>query len=157
MRFYNGQHQHWCGIDLHARTMYVCILDAQGQVRVDKNRKATPEAFLEAVAPYREGLSSKRPPCPRAPRTARRPTVVGPVARQPAALDWTRAPAPSPTCPSAWCARRSRVCASPEPGDNGPFEVARHEEAGTRAPMSFWDVEAMPSRSVAQRGGRDPR
>ena len=30
MRFYNGQHRHWCGIDLHARTMYVCILDATG-------------------------------------------------------------------------------------------------------------------------------
>jgi hypothetical protein len=27
MRFYNGTHQHWCGIDLHARTMYACILD----------------------------------------------------------------------------------------------------------------------------------
>jgi len=56
MRFYNGQHPHWCGIDLHARTMYVCILDAQGETLVHKNLKATPEAFLEAVAPYRDGL-----------------------------------------------------------------------------------------------------
>jgi len=56
MRFYNGQHHHWCGIDLHARTMYVCILGSQGEVLVHKNLKATPEAFLEAVAPYREGL-----------------------------------------------------------------------------------------------------
>ena len=56
MRFYNGQHRHWCGIDLHARTMYVCILDAEGQVLVHRNLKATPEAFLEAVRPYREGL-----------------------------------------------------------------------------------------------------
>jgi transposase len=56
MRFYNGQYRHWCGIDLHARTMYVCILDTQGQVLVHKNLKATPEAFLGAVAPYRDGL-----------------------------------------------------------------------------------------------------
>ena len=56
MRFYNGAHQHWCGIDLHARTMYVCILDAQGQVLVHKNLRAAPEAFLETIAPYREGL-----------------------------------------------------------------------------------------------------
>ena len=56
MRFYNGQHQHWCGIDLHARTMYVCILDAAGHVLVHKNLQANPEAFLEAVEPYREGL-----------------------------------------------------------------------------------------------------
>jgi transposase len=56
MRFYNGQHRHWCGIDLHARTMYVCILDTEGQVLVHKNLKACPEAFLEGVASYREGL-----------------------------------------------------------------------------------------------------
>jgi len=56
MRFYNGQHRHWCGIDLHAKTMYVCILDADGQVLVHKNLRATSAAFLEAVAPYREGL-----------------------------------------------------------------------------------------------------
>jgi len=56
MRFYNGQHHHWCGIDLHARTMYICILDAEGQILVHRNLKAGPETFLEAVAPYREGL-----------------------------------------------------------------------------------------------------
>jgi transposase len=56
MRFYNGQHQHWCGIDLHARTMYVCILEAQGQVLLHQNLRAHPEAFLEAIAPYRAGL-----------------------------------------------------------------------------------------------------
>jgi len=56
MRFYNGQHRHWCGIDLHARTMYVCILDAEGQVLVHKNLRTTPEAFLEVIAPYREDL-----------------------------------------------------------------------------------------------------
>jgi transposase len=56
MRFYNGQHRHWCGIDLHARTMYVCILDSDGQVLVHKNLKAEPEALLEVLAPYREEL-----------------------------------------------------------------------------------------------------
>jgi hypothetical protein len=24
MRFYTQQHAHYCGIDLHARTMYLC-------------------------------------------------------------------------------------------------------------------------------------
>jgi transposase len=36
--------------------MYLCILDADGQVLVHQNLRATPEAFLEAIAPYREGL-----------------------------------------------------------------------------------------------------
>jgi hypothetical protein len=30
MRFYNQQHQFYCGIDLHARSMFTHILDQQG-------------------------------------------------------------------------------------------------------------------------------
>jgi transposase len=53
MRFYNGQHQYYCGIDLHVKTMYLCILDGTGQVLVHRNVPSTPAAFLEAIAPYR--------------------------------------------------------------------------------------------------------
>jgi transposase len=56
MRFYNRQHRHYCGIDLHVKTMYVCILDSAGQVLVHRNVKSTPAALLEMVAPYREDL-----------------------------------------------------------------------------------------------------
>ena len=56
MRFYNRQHRHYCGIDLHVKTMYICILDATGQVLVHRNVPSTPEAFLEVIAPYREDL-----------------------------------------------------------------------------------------------------
>ena len=56
MRFYNRQHRHYCGIDLHVKTMYVCILDAAGHALVHRNVKSTPEAFLEIVAPYRDDL-----------------------------------------------------------------------------------------------------
>src|SRR6266478_2434943 len=56
MRFYTAQHQYYCGIDLHARRMYICVLDAEGKVRVHRNGPATPEHFLNVIAPYREGL-----------------------------------------------------------------------------------------------------
>src|SRR5467141_1430859 len=56
MRFYNRQHRHYCGIDLHVKTMYVCILDPAGQVLVHRNVKSTREAFLEIVTPYRDDL-----------------------------------------------------------------------------------------------------
>jgi hypothetical protein len=56
MRFYNRQHRHYCGIDLHVKTMYVCILDAAGQVLVHRNVPSTPEAFLDVVAAYRDDL-----------------------------------------------------------------------------------------------------
>ena len=45
MNFYTQQHKHYCGIDLHARAMYVCILDQHGTKLVHKNLPTTPEAF----------------------------------------------------------------------------------------------------------------
>ena len=56
MRFYTTQHPFYCGIDLHARTMYVCILDQAGETLVHRNMTATPEALLKAIAPYREQI-----------------------------------------------------------------------------------------------------
>lgn len=56
MRFYNRQHRHDCGIDLHVKTMYVCVLNATGDVRFHRNVATTPAAFLTAVAPYRDDL-----------------------------------------------------------------------------------------------------
>ena len=56
MRFYTKQHPFYCGIDLHARTMYVCILNQAGETLVHRNMAATPEALLKAIAPYREQI-----------------------------------------------------------------------------------------------------
>jgi transposase len=56
MRFYNTQHQFYCGIDLHARSMYVCILSQDGEILLHRNMQAAPEPFLKAVAPYRDGV-----------------------------------------------------------------------------------------------------
>ena len=57
MRFYTGQHRYYCGIDLHARTMYVCILDHEdGKVVLHRNMRCEPDRFLQAIAPYRDDL-----------------------------------------------------------------------------------------------------
>jgi transposase len=56
MRFYTKQHKAYCGIDLHARTMYLCILNQDGEIMLHRNMKASPEALLKAVAPYRDDL-----------------------------------------------------------------------------------------------------
>jgi len=56
MNFYNQRHQYTCGVDLHARSMYLCILDRDGQVVFDRNLPAEPGAFLEAVGPFRHDL-----------------------------------------------------------------------------------------------------
>jgi transposase len=56
MRFYTKQHQCYCGIDLHARTMDLCILNQDGEIRVHRTMPAGPEPFLNAVAPDRTDL-----------------------------------------------------------------------------------------------------
>ena len=56
MNFYTQQHKHYCGIDLHAQAMYVCLLDQNGTKLVHKNLPTTPDAFLRVIAPYREDL-----------------------------------------------------------------------------------------------------
>ena len=56
MRFYTKQHKYYCGIDLHARYMYICILDQEGETALHRDCKPTPEAFLRAIAPYREDV-----------------------------------------------------------------------------------------------------
>jgi len=53
---YNTQHPFYCGIDLHARAMYVCILNQAGETLLHRNMKTTPEAFLKAIAPYRPDI-----------------------------------------------------------------------------------------------------
>ena len=56
MRFYTNQHPLYCGIDLHARTMYVCIMNHTGEILVHRNMQAGPDPFLKAIAPYRDNL-----------------------------------------------------------------------------------------------------
>ena len=51
MRFYTNQHQFYCGIDLHARSMYLYVLGHEGEILLHRNMKAAPEPFLKAVAP----------------------------------------------------------------------------------------------------------
>ncbi len=56
MRFYTRQHRHDCGVDLHVKMMYLCILNAAGEVLLHRKVPSAPVAFLEAVAPFRDDL-----------------------------------------------------------------------------------------------------
>src|SRR5262249_43021553 len=56
MRFYDTQHGFYAGVDLHARRLHLCVLDSKGQVVKDANIAATPDSFLQAIAPYRSDL-----------------------------------------------------------------------------------------------------
>lgn len=56
MEFYVQQHKYYCGIDLHARTMYCCIIDEKGSVVKQKNIDSEPGEFLGLIEPYREDI-----------------------------------------------------------------------------------------------------
>jgi transposase len=56
MNFYTKQHKFYCGIDLHTKKMYLCILDETGEIRLHRNIKTDRELFLKVIAPYRENI-----------------------------------------------------------------------------------------------------
>jgi hypothetical protein len=85
MKVYNKRYSYYCGIDLHARTLFVCILNDAGQKVYHKNIPCKPDRFLQAIEPYRKDI------------------VVGvecifwldrPKSPELAALDWTPHPLP---------------------------------------------------------------
>lgn len=53
---YNQAHAFYCGVDLHARSMFVHILSAKGQTVFEKDLPAEPDQFLNAVQPFRKNL-----------------------------------------------------------------------------------------------------
>jgi transposase len=56
MRFYKQPHAFYAGIDLHARSMFTHILDSAGATVFERDLPATPDAFRNAIAPFRAGL-----------------------------------------------------------------------------------------------------
>ncbi len=43
MSFYTTQHELYCGIDLHAKRMYTCVVDGKGNTVFHRNLKTRPE------------------------------------------------------------------------------------------------------------------
>jgi transposase len=58
MKYYTSTTQFNCGIDLHARQMYVCLMDPAGKKLVHTNIKNNDFAyFLKLIQPYRHDLT----------------------------------------------------------------------------------------------------
>lgn len=56
MNFYTQQHKYYCGIDLHAKTMYLCILNQEGNLVLQRNIRTHSEVFLKAIERFREDI-----------------------------------------------------------------------------------------------------
>jgi transposase len=53
MRFYTNQHRFYCGIDLHARLLAVCIIDQAGNIVLQTQLPADQQRLLDTLAPFR--------------------------------------------------------------------------------------------------------
>jgi hypothetical protein len=56
MRFYTNQHPFACGIDLDARSMYVCSVRPDGAIVLHRTMPAAPAPLRQALAPSRDAL-----------------------------------------------------------------------------------------------------
>lgn len=58
MKYYTSTTEYNCGIDLHARQMYVCVMDRQGKKLVHTNVKENDfKFFLKLIEPYKHDLT----------------------------------------------------------------------------------------------------
>lgn len=58
MKYYTTTTEFNCGIDLHTRQMYICVMDREGKVLVHRNiRNNDFEFFLKLVEPYQHDLT----------------------------------------------------------------------------------------------------
>lgn len=56
MKFSTKQPHTYGGIVLHARTMYVCILNQAGEILLHQQMKASPDPWLRTMAPSRDAI-----------------------------------------------------------------------------------------------------
>lgn len=56
MRFYTQHHRFYCGIDLHARSMYVCIMNHEGEILKHRNMATTADELVKVIEPYRSDV-----------------------------------------------------------------------------------------------------
>ena len=56
MRGYSQQHPFYGGLDLHARTLSLCLLHQAGEMLWPRPMQARPERLLKALAPSRDAL-----------------------------------------------------------------------------------------------------
>lgn len=66
MRFYTNQHAYYCGVDLHARNMYTCILDQSGEILLQDyfpqgSVRKTVEVEMELLTHYEQLLAEVEP------------------------------------------------------------------------------------------------
>jgi transposase len=53
---YNTPHKFYCGVDLHARSLFTHVLDHKGKTVFERDLPADPDEFLQAIKPFRKNV-----------------------------------------------------------------------------------------------------
>ena len=56
MQYYTERHRHTCGVDLHERNLYLCVLDQDREIVLHRRIDCDEQKVMRALAPYREDL-----------------------------------------------------------------------------------------------------
>lgn len=56
MNFHNQQHLFYCGIDLHAKKMYLCIMNQNGETLLHRDMRNDTQHFLKLPASFRSDV-----------------------------------------------------------------------------------------------------
>ena len=57
MNLYQKQHRFYCGVDLHAKQMYACVVDSNGDKKLHQNfATARPQELFDRLRPFQEDL-----------------------------------------------------------------------------------------------------
>lgn len=56
MQYYTERHRHTCGVDLHGRNLYLCVLDPDREIVLHRRVDCDEGKLLRALTPYREDL-----------------------------------------------------------------------------------------------------
>ena len=86
MNLYTGQHRFYCGVDLHARTMFTHVLDHKGKTVFEQDLPADPAAFLEPSSRTARTWSSASSAC--SPGTGWPTCASGEASPSPSATPW---------------------------------------------------------------------
>ena len=57
MNFHQIDTTYYCGIDLHSKSMYVCIMNKEGKIHLHRNMRNDFEIFKRSIQPFIQSLS----------------------------------------------------------------------------------------------------
>ena len=46
-----------CGVDLHSQSMYICIMDRKGEIKLHRNMRNDFNLFKQLIAEYKDNIS----------------------------------------------------------------------------------------------------